>query len=147
MRIRNGVADGHRTGQFDLEHAARMGTGKSQILAVHRATPPYRPRHRRYLDLIAIVANAHFRLLAPVDALDPLQETMDEMDARLLAVGDDVDSGVFLLFEPDQSGVALPGHEGFAFKTPTRPQFFHLREPQSLLQTARDHSLQPGPIA
>src|SRR5258708_37909217 len=100
MRIRNGVADGHRTGQFDLEHAARMGTGKSQILAVHRATPPYRPRHRRHLELVAIVANAHFRLLAPVDAIHQLQETIDEIDTRLLAVADYIDSRVSLLVEP-----------------------------------------------
>jgi hypothetical protein len=36
-------------------------------------------------------------LLLPVDAVDMLEEAVDEMDAELLAVGRDVDAGVFLL--------------------------------------------------
>ena len=46
---------------------------------------------------------------------------MHEMLARLLAVADDVDAGVFLQLDRQQRRVVLGARELFAFETPRRP--------------------------
>ena len=62
--------------------------------------------------------------LCEVDAVDCFEKAVDEMLARLLAVADDVDAGVFLQLERQQRRVALGVCELFALEPPRRPQFF-----------------------
>jgi len=58
---------------------------------------PERSGDGRHLGLIAVVTNAHRDPPGEIDTLDVFEETVHEMLARLLAVRDDVDPGVFLL--------------------------------------------------
>jgi hypothetical protein len=51
---------------------------------------------------------------------------MDEMLARLLAVGDDVDPGRFLELQRDQRGVALGLDQRLAVLPPGRPKYARL---------------------
>ncbi len=53
--------------------------------------------------------------MGEIDALDPLQEAVDEMLARLLALGDDVDAGILLQLDRQHRGVALGAGELVAF--------------------------------
>jgi hypothetical protein len=46
-----------------------------------------------------------------IDALDLFQKAMNEMLARLLALGDDVDAGILLQLQRQQRGVALGARE------------------------------------
>src|SRR5688572_13443291 len=86
-------------------------------------------RHHR---IVAIVADAHLHLAAEVDALDELEETVHEMLARLLAVADDVDAGVFLLLQPEQRRVPLGALELGARRFPRRPELLRFGEPSRL---------------
>ena len=54
---------------------------------------------------------------------------MHEMLARLLAVADDIDAGIFLKLEREQRRVVFGVRQFFAFETPRRPQFVRRREP------------------
>jgi len=49
------------------------------IATVHRAAPPQRTYDRRTVRLVAIVANAHPHFTGEVDAVELLQEAVDEM--------------------------------------------------------------------
>jgi len=49
------------------------------------------------------------------------RKTVDEMLPGLLALGDDVDPGVFLQLDRDQRGVALGARELLARRFPGRP--------------------------
>src|SRR3982750_1328652 len=106
-----------------------MTAGEAHIVTMHGTFALDRACYRRDVNLVAIVTDAHARLLGPVDPLDAFQKAMHEMDAGLLAIGDDVDAGVFLLFEPDQSRVALAASQRFAFQAPRRPQLLRFCEP------------------
>jgi hypothetical protein len=119
-----------------------MGTGEAGLRAVDRALAPHRPRHRGDVDDIAVGADAHLGLLGPVDALDALEEAVHEVDAELLAVGDDVDARVLLLLEPDQGGIALRGFERSAFVPPGGPQLLGFGQPGRLRQAAGKRRLQ-----
>ena len=46
---------------------------------------------------------------------------MDEMHAELLALGDDVDAGVFLFLDPDQRRIAFAAVQLYPLKPPGRP--------------------------
>jgi hypothetical protein len=50
-------------------------------------------------------------LLREVDAVDEFQEAVNEMLARLLAVGDHVDAGILLQLQRQQRGVELARSE------------------------------------
>ena len=63
---------------------------------------------------------------------------MDEVDAELLAVGDDVDPRILLLLDPDQRRIALAGLQRLAFDRPLGPELFGLGEPIGLGQAAGD---------
>jgi hypothetical protein len=56
-----------------------------------------------------------------VDAVDEFQKAMDEMLARLLAVADNVDAGVFLQLERQQGRVEFALREIVALQPPLRP--------------------------
>ncbi len=58
-----------------------------------------------------------------------LDKTVDEMDAELLALGDDVYAGVFLLLDPDERCIALCLFKLCTFQFPGRPKLFRLGQP------------------
>ena len=105
---------------------------------VHAALQAQRADHLRHHRLVAVVADAHLHLVLEVDALDVLEEAVHEVLARLLAVADDVEAGVFLLLEPQQRGVALGSRELGAGELPLRPELVGFGEPARLGQAARD---------
>ena len=54
---------------------------------------------------------------------------MDEVLARLLAVGDDVDAGILLQLDREKRRVALAGFEFGTTEPPRRPQLVGFGEP------------------
>ena len=143
--VRNGVDDGHRPRQGELELPLRMGTCKSRFRLVYAALQAERLGHHRHHGFVAVVPDAHLHFAREVDALDRLEEAMDEVLTRLLAVGDDLHAGVFLRFEPQQRGIALGLGELLAARAPGRPELRRLGEPRRLGQAAGDGRLQHEP--
>jgi hypothetical protein len=62
--------------------------------------------------------------------------------ARLLAVADDVDAGVFLHLEPEQGRVGLGAIEFGAARLPFGPELLGLGEPGGLGQAAGNGGLE-----
>ena len=62
---------------------------------------------RRHLGFIAIIADAHPRFSAPVDPLQVFKKAVDEVDAELFAVANDIETGIFLFLQPFEGGAAL----------------------------------------
>ena len=54
----------------------------------------------RNLNGVAVVADSHGGFFVPVNAGDVFQKPVHEVNAELLAVGDDVDSRFGLMFQP-----------------------------------------------
>jgi hypothetical protein len=79
-------------GSGELQPAIGIAARERRLVALHRASPSDRCRDRRHVHDIAVVADPHPGLLRPVDALDLLEEAVNEVDAGLLAVRDDVDA-------------------------------------------------------
>ena len=83
-----------------------------------------------------------------IDAVEIGEKAVDEMDARLLAVADDVDAGVLLPLDREDGGVDLAGRERVALEPPGGPELFRLGEPEGLGQAAGDggfeHRLSSG---
>ncbi len=86
--------------------------------------------------VVAVVADAHLHLVLEIDAVDGFEEAVDEVLARLLAVGDDIDAGVLLLLQPQQGGVALRALQIDARRAPGRPELVGFGEPAGLRQAA-----------
>ena len=136
--VRDGVDDGHRAGQGDLELARRVGAGVARLGGMHAALELERAGDGRHHRLVAVVADAHLDLAVEIDAVDEFEKAVHEMLARLLAVADDVDAGVLLLLDGEQGGVELGGGELVARELPRRPQLVRLGEPGRLRQAAGD---------
>ena len=119
-----GVDDGHRAGQgeFQLPFVASVSAGEAGLARMHAGAKTQRADHGRTHRLVAIVADAHLDAPVKVDALDRFEKAVHEVLARLLAIADDVDAGVFLQLEREQRGVGLGGFELIACKAPWRPQ-------------------------
>src|SRR6185436_17547947 len=94
----------------------------------------------RHHGVVAVVADDHLHLAAEIDAVYELEKAVDEMLARLLAVGDDVDARVLLLLEPEQGGVPLRALELGARAAPRRPELLRFGEPLGLGQAAGNGS-------
>ena len=105
--VGNGVDDGHRAGQGEFQLARGVGAGDAGLIGMDAALQPQRRHHLRHHRLVAVFADSHLDLVGEIDALDLLQKAVDEMLARLLALGDDVDAGVLLQLDRQQRGVAL----------------------------------------
>ncbi len=60
----------------------------------------------------------------------------DEVLARLFAVADDVDAGLFLIVDGQAQGVLLAGGQVIAFQLPGGPQGFRCRQPGRFRQAA-----------
>ena len=97
-----------------------------------------RRHHLRHHRLVAVFADSHLDLVGEVDALDLLQEAVDEMLPRLLALGDDIDAGVLLQLYRQHGGVALGARKFVALRFPGRPQHIGLGQPFRLRQRAGD---------
>ena len=105
---------------------------------MHAALELERAGDGRHHRLVAVVADAHLDLAGEIDAVDEFQKAVDEMLARLLAVGDDVDAGVLLQLDREQRGVELASREIGAVEPPLRPQLVRLGEPGRFRQAAGD---------
>src|SRR5262249_30080278 len=101
MLVGDGVDDGHRPGEREFQPAFRMRAGERRLARVNRTLARERAGDGRAIGDIAVVANDHLEALAEIDDVDALQEAVDEMLARLLALVDDVDARV-LLFPEDE---------------------------------------------
>ena len=106
-----------------------MGAGEARFGGVHPGLERQRSGHGRHHGLIAVLADADFDALCEVDAVDGLQKAVDEVLPRLLAVGDDVDAGVFLLLDGDERGVEFGGLKLRSGESPWRPQLAGLGKP------------------
>ena len=84
-----------------------MGAREPRLAAVHAALEPQLADHLRHHRLVAVGADSDLDLVREIDAVDEFEEAVDEMLARLLAVGDDVDAAILLQLEREQRGVAL----------------------------------------
>ena len=102
VAVGQGVDQGHRTGQRELQLAAGGGAGDARLALVHELATFERRGDRRAIGVIAVVADAHAHLLVEVDAVDLGQEAVHEMLPRLLAVAHDVDAGLFLAADRQQ---------------------------------------------
>jgi len=142
MGVGDGVDDGHRPGQGDLELAAGMGAGKPRLVCMDAAAQRQRTGYLRHHRLVALLADAHLDPLGEIDAVHEVEEAVDEMLSRLFAIGDDVDAGILLQLDGDEGRIALAGLEVFARKSPRRPQLVGLGEPGRLRQAAGDAGLE-----
>ena len=86
------IDDRHRAGKREFQFALGVGARGARLGAMDRALAADRPCHRRHLGLVAIGADADRLLAGKIDPVEVREETVDEMDARLLAVADDVDA-------------------------------------------------------
>ena len=86
MLVGDGVDDGHRAGQRELELAAGMRARRLRLGAVDRALAADRADDGRHLGLVAVGADADHGLLAEIDAVEIGEEAVDEVHAGLLAV-------------------------------------------------------------
>ena len=88
-----------------------VGAGDAGFVGMDAALQPQRRHHLRHHRLVAVFADSHLDLVGEVDAFDLLQEAVDEMLARLLAFGDDIDAGIFLQLYRQHGGVTLGARE------------------------------------
>ena len=129
MLVGDGVDDGHRPGQREFELRRVCARASARLGRVHRRPAAQRAGDGRHVRLVAVVADAHRDLVGEVDAVD-VEKAVDEMLARLLAVGDDVDAGILLLLEGEQRRVALGLGQRLAVVPPGRPQHLGLGQPR-----------------
>ena len=107
MLVGDGVDDGHRAGQRELELAAGMRPRRLRLGAVDRALAADRADDGRHLGLVAVGADADHGLLAEIDAVEIGEEAVDEVHAGLLAVAHDVEPGILLHLHREDGGVEL----------------------------------------
>ena len=142
--VGDGIDDGHRAGQRELQLLCGVRPGDLRFEGMHATLQTDRAHDLRHHRVIAIVADAHLDLVLEVDALDRFEKAMHEVLAALLAVGDDVQAGVLLLLDPEQGGVALGLAQRIALLAPLRPQLLGLGEPAGFGQAAGKGGLEHG---
>src|SRR6266852_942114 len=140
--VGDGIDDGHRAGQGEFEFACGVGAGGAGLVGMDPARQPQWRHHLRHHRLVAILADSHLDLVGKVDAFDLLQKAVDEMLARLFALGDDVDAGVFLQFQRQQGGVALGAGQFSAGRFPGCPQRVRFGQPFRLRSEEHTSELQ-----
>ena len=136
MRVGDGVRDRHRAGQGDLQLLLGVGAGVARLSLMDTALERQRAAHHRHHRFVAVGADAHLDFVGEIDAVDEFEEAVHEVLARLLAVADDVDAGIFLMLQPKQRGIQLGGGELVAGQLPLRPQLVGFGEPGRFRQTA-----------
>jgi hypothetical protein len=109
----------------------------------------------RHFRVVTIVADAHRDPSGKIDTLDVFEKAVHEVLARLLAVGDDIDPGVFLLLQHQPRRVPLRLDERLTLQLPGRPQHPGFGQPSWLWQAAGDRGFEhvtspfrlPSPLA
>ena len=142
--VGDSVDDGHRAGQRELQLLCGVRPRDLRFKGMHAPLQPDRAHHLGHHRVIAIVPDAHLDLVLEVDALDRFEKAVHEVLATLLTVGDDVQTGVLLLLDPEQRGVALGLAQRIALLAPLRPQFLGLCEPAGFGQAAGKGGLEHG---
>ena len=138
MGVGDGVDDGHRAGQGEFEFAVGVGAGDARFTGVHAAAKAELADDSRTHGLVAIVADADLDALFEIDAIDGFEKAVHKVLPRLLAVGDDVDAGVFLQLDGEDRGIVLGCFKLLALKTPGGPQPVRFGEPGGFWQAAGD---------
>ena len=103
---------------------------------MHPRLQRQRRHHLRHHRLVAVFSDAHLDLVGEIDAFDLFQKTVDEVLPRLLALGDDVDAGIFLQFDRQNRRVALGTGQLLTLGLPGRPQRVRLGQPFRFWQGA-----------
>ena len=85
---------------------------------MHAAFQSQLADHLRHHRFVPVGADAHLDLVREVDAVDEFEKAVHEVLPRHLAVGDDVDAGVFLLLQREQRGIGLRGRKLIACELP-----------------------------
>ena len=142
MGVGDRVDDRHRPGQGEFQPPLGVRASDCGLEGVDAPGAPERSGDGRHFGLVAVVADAHRDSPGEIDTLDVFEKTVHEVLTRLLAVGNDVDPGVFLLLQRQQCGVALRLGERLARELPRRPQHPGLGEPSRLRQRAGDRRLE-----
>jgi len=132
------VHDRHRPRDRELERSRRVRPGEPDVVRVHGAAAPERARHRGHLGPVAVGPDPDRLAPLEVHTLDGPEEAVDEVLARLLAVGHDVDPRRLLLLERHEDGVPLGLGERRPLEAPGRPEGAGSGEPGRLGQAARD---------
>src|SRR5262249_27307609 len=136
-----------RSRQSEFELAPRVGTRDPRLRGVHAPLQLQRAGDGRHYRLVAVGADAHLDFAREIDAIDRFEKAVNEMLARLLAVGDDVDAAVLLRLQRKDGGVALRRRELGAAEPPRRPQPVRLSKPCGLRQASgnggREHRSPP----
>src|SRR5258708_4950640 len=91
MFVGDRVGDGHGARQGELELAPCVSARGARLELMHGALAADSASYGRHLGLVAVGANADGLPAVKVDAVEVGEKAMHEMDARLLAVADDVD--------------------------------------------------------
>ena len=138
VAVGDGVDDGHRAGQGELDLALCVCAQKARLGGVHAALERELGHHLRHHRLVAVAAYAHLHLVLEVDALDLLQKAVHEVLTALLAVADHAQSRIFLGLDPQQRGVELGLRQFGALGLPLRPELLGFGQPGRLGQAAGD---------
>ena len=138
MGISDGIDDGHRSRQRELELAPGVRAREPRLARMHAPLEAQLLSDRRHHCLVAVGADPDLDLAGEIDAVDGLEKAVHEMLARLLAVGDDVDAAILLQLEGEQGRVALGVVECGAGEAPGRPQLVRLGEPSGFRQASGD---------
>ena len=142
MGIGDRIRDRHWSRQGEFEPTLCFGAGNCRLEGVDTAFPSQPAGDGRHFRIITIGADAHRDSPGKIDAINVFEKAVDEVLTRLLAVGDDVDPGVFLLLQHQQCCVAFCFDQCLAYQAPWRPQHLRLSQPTRLWQAAGDRRLE-----
>ena len=135
VRVVQRVDHRHRTGQRVFDAPLRLRAEERRIVDVDRMAARDGTRDDGHVRVVA-VADPDRALVLEIDAVEPLDERGDEVAARLLAVGQDVDPSLFLIEDGEPDRVALRLRKRIVADPPWRPEKIGLGEPCRLGQAA-----------
>ena len=142
--VRQRVHDRHRPGHGELQRARRVGARVRGFRRVNRAAPRDGRNDARAIRFVAVVPDPDALLVLEIHPVDVFQDAVHEVLPEHLAIGDDVQPGIFLQLEHHQRGVPLSAHQLIARQPPGRPQRRRLGEPARLGKTAHDGGRKHG---
>jgi hypothetical protein len=135
VRVEERVDHRHRAGQRELHPPLRRLAQEGGIVDEHPVAPRHRADDHGNVRVVA-VADAHGLPVPEIDAVESLDERGDEMAARLLAVGDDVDVRGLLVAQDEAHRVALAFGQRRAFEPPRGPKLLGRGKPCGFRQAA-----------
>src|SRR5271165_1115956 len=119
-----------------------MGAGDFGLEPVDALLAVERSGDSRHFRVVTIVADTHRHPPGEIDSLYLLEKAVHEVLTRLLAVGHDINPGVFLLLQHQHRRVALRLDQRLTLQLPGRPQHPRLGQPSRLRQAAGDRRLE-----